>query len=1119
MIRTSLQLFTCVFIITFLAGCSYNKQETLYTALNPNHSGIRFANTITENNADTTLISEFAYMGGGVGIGDFNNDGLKDIYFSGNQVSGKLYLNKGANRFEDITEKAGVSTSIWTTGVSIVDINADGFDDIYLCAFGKDLVTRAKNLLFINQGDLSFKEQAIEYGLADTSYSTQASFFDYDKDGDLDMYLLNYRLNGPNANSIYPKDLSGTSPGNDKLYRNDGDTLAKGHPYFTDVSMEAGIKEDGYGLGITISDFNGDNWPDVYVANDFLSNDELWLNNKNGTFTNCIRQAVKHQSYSSMGTDAADINNDGLPDITTLDMMPEYNERKKLQASFMNYERYERERQLDYDPEFVRNMLQLNNGTQFRSDTAFPFFSEIGQLAGISETDWSWSVLMADFNNDGWKDMHITNGIGRDYINADFVQFTAAKGEDFFDAEDRKALNNELISLKHVLLSNYLYINNHNYSFTDYSSKGGIDEKALSNGAAYADLDNDGDLDLVINNINREAFVFINNTINKESPVKAHFLRINLEGDALNQDAFGAKVFVYANNQIQMQEQLPVRGYLSSVDQTLVFGLGESQKVDSIVIVWPNDKTQTIKNITVDTVLGFSQKMATAHFVPAQQPPPALFTEATHAKNILYRQVEVPVNDYAQHRLLPQKFSQLGPFITSGDVNGDGLTDFFVGGAFNFSGALFLQQANGSFKRGRFKEESKMQEDADCILFDADGDSDKDLLITSGDTRYEEGSGYYRPRLFKNDGKGNFSLDTTAISPSVKTIAGCVREADFDGDGDLDVFIGGRVSKQYPVIPQSFLLQNNGGRFADITEKICPQLRNAGMITGAVWADIDKDKRPDLILAGEWMPLRIFKNKPNQLEEITNGVGLSDNNGMWRTITANDIDDDGDIDLIAGNLGQNCKYHVSPNEPMKVFAKDIDGNGSIDPVPFYYIRDDQNKRTLYPAVNRDQLADQVPSVKKKFLKHQQYAAAGLDDIFPDKKDLLELTCNEIRSCYFENLGNGKFSKHALPIEAQFAPVNSILCDDLDNDGRKDLLLAGNEYNTEVMTGRYDASFGLFLKGILPYGFVSVPAVKSGFLIHNDVRSMNIITTGNKRKLIIAGVNNDSLRVFQVNDNR
>ena len=1103
--------------IILLASCSNQQNNKLFTQLTAAESGISFSNDIHDNDSSHSFINEFGYMGGGVGIGDFNNDGLKDIFFTGNQVSSRLYINKGNNQFDDITEKAGIATDVWCTGVSIADINHDGYDDIYVCVFGKDLLHRAKNLLFINQHDLSFKEEAAAYGLADSGYSTQAAFLDYDKDGDLDMYLANYLLSSKNTNTIFPRDRSGRSAANDKLYRNDGDSAHAGHPVFSDVSMQAGIKEDGYGLGVSVSDFNNDGWPDIYVANDFISNDELWLNNQNGSFTNCIGKAIQHQSYSSMGSDVADINNDALPDILTLDMLPEYNERKKTSFSFMNYERYESERAMGYEPEFMRNMLQLNNGNRMLGDTSIPFFSEIGQLAGIQATDWSWSVLLADFNNDGWKDIHVTNGIGRDFINADFLEFS----NNIFNStrireEQEKAIRKKLASLKHVNLPNYLYTNNHDLTFTDDSENGGVNEPSMSNGAAYADLDNDGDLDLVVNNISREAFVFINNTNQKNKPVAAHYLSLQLKGDSLNQHGFGSKVLVYNNGKAQMQEQNPVRGYFSSVDQQLIFGLGKNEQVDSLLVVWPDGKNQLLKNIAADTILVLSWKDAGINSSVLTSGPASLFTDISSSSGILYKHQDNPFNDYTLQRLLPQKYSQLGPFITTGDINKDGATDFFIGGGFNFSGRIFTQ-AGQTFRSKNLTDSIKFEEDMDCILFDADKDGDDDLLVTGGDMQYEENSNYYKPRLYSNDGKGNFSLQFNAVPDAVNTIAGCVSAGDYDGDGDLDLFIGGRVSKKYPLSPNSYLLQNNQGVFTDVTAKVCPALQKAGMVTSAVWTDFDNDKQTDLVIAGEWMPVQFFKNNHGNLGEATASTGLTQMNGMWRSLIATDMDNDGDMDLVAGNLGLNCEYKTSVAEPIQLFATDLDGNGSIDPVFFYYIKGMDGKKHSYPAIGRSRLADQVPAIKKQFLLHEDYSHAGFDEIFKGKaKDKIqEFYCDETRSCYFENTGKGKFVKHVLPMQAQFAPVNAIICDDLDSDGVKDLLLAGNEYQTEVMTGRYDASYGCFLRGSKNKSFTSVPPVESGFVLNGDVKDMSLVRLSNGQRILLAAVNNDSMRVFRI----
>ena len=1111
---------TCffIFIVSINTSCKHKQDVRLFTQLAPSVSGISFSNDIHDNDSTYSFINEFGYMGGGVGIGDFNNDGLKDIFFVGNQVSSRLYLNKGKYQFDDITEKAGVGTNAWCTGVSIVDINNDGFDDIYVSVFGKDLMRRSKNQLFINQRDLTFKDEAEKYGLADTGYSSQAAFFDYDRDGDLDMYLTNYLLSTKNTNTIYPRDKSGYSAANDKLYRNDGDVAQAGHPVFTDVSMQAGIKEDGYGLGVSISDFNNDGWPDIYVANDFVSNDLLWLNNRNGTFTNCIADAIQHQSYSSMGADAADINNDALSDILTLDMLPEFNQRRKTSFSFMNYERYQAERAMGYEPEFMRNMLQLNNGNHPGSDSAMPFFSEIGQLSGVHATDWSWSVLLADFNNDGWKDIHVTNGIGRDFTDADFLEFSS----NIFSSnrnrtEQESAIRKKLASLQHVNLPNYLYLNNGDLTFADYSEQAGINELSMSNGAAYADLDNDGDLDLVINNINKKAFVFLNNTNQESKGATNHFLSLRLKGDSLNKNGFGAKVLVYANGQIQFQEAYPVRGYFSSVDQQMLFGLGDNDHADSLVIIWPDGRKQSLKNISANTTLELLWKNAGAGSLSAESRQPLLFTDITSSAGLEYRHHDNPFNDYATQRLLPQKYSQLGPFIATGDVNNDGATDFFIGGGFNFSGKIFTQQPDYVFSSNNLIDSIKFEEDMDCVLFDADNNGDADLLVTSGDMQYEENSIYYKPRLYKNEGQGRFSLAPTAIPDEIRIIAGCVSAGDYDGDGDLDLFIGGRVSKKYPLAPRSYLLQNNSGVFTDVTQKVSPALENAGMVTSSVWTDFDKDGQVDLVIAGEWMPLRFFKNNNGKLVDATSATGLGQANGMWRSLAATDMDNDGDIDLVAGNLGLNCDFQVSAEEPMQLYATDLDGNGSIDPLIFFYIKGEDGKKRSVPAITRNRFSDQVPGIKKRFLHHGDYAKATFNDIFKghDKDKILQLHCEETRSCYFENLGNGKFVKRPLPVEAQFAPVNAILCDDFDNDGFKDLLLAGNEYQAEVISGRYDASYGCFLRGNNTKSFTPVSPVKSGFILNGDVKDMELITLPNQEKIILVAVNNDLMRVFRI----
>lgn len=1107
-------IIVCLVIGCIAFSCKEKKQRELFTFLSSTQSGITFSNNIDETKIAGEALNEFAYMGGGVGVLDVNNDGLKDLFFCGNQVSSKLYLNKGNNTFEDITTSAGVATKDWITGVSVVDINADGYDDFYLCTYSNNANERARNLLFINQKNNTFKEEAFEYGLADTGYSTQAAFFDYDKDGDLDMYLSNYMLNASySANYLFRKNITGSSPANDRLYRNDGNK--NGHPVFTDVSMEAGIKEDGYGLSVSVCDFNMDGWPDIFVSNDFISNDNLWLNNKNGTFSNVLESTTKHQSYSSMGSDAADINNDNKFDFASVDMMPEDNYRKKQIFSFMNYERYQEEREMGYAPEFSRNTLQLNNGNYWKGDTAFPFFSEIGQLAGISETDWSWSILFADFDNDGYKDLHITNGIGRDFINADFIAFSQTNDNNTGSEQSKKTLKDKLVALNHIDLSNYLFRNNGGYTYSNITDSSGIKQNSLSNGAAYIDLDNDGDLDLVVNNINKEAFILINNQNQRGRPKTSHSIGFILKGDSLNTKGFGAKLFVYANGMQQVQEQYPVRGYLSSVDTKLLFGMGNNQKADSVVVIWANNKKQVLQNIYADSTYTLYQKDANETWQPSAVINPVLFNDVTAAVNAVYKHNDYIFNDYAEQRLLPQKYSQLGPFIATGDMDNDGKQDFYIGGGFNSNGKIFTQTNGAIFKGKDFTLSSKFEEDAASTLFDADGDGDLDLLVTYGDMRFSDTSIHYQPRLYLNDGKGNFTLSTNAIPSHVRTIAGCVAIADYDEDGDIDIFIGGRVSKQYPLPPNSYLLQNNKGVFTDVTNKVCPALSKAGMITAAQWADYDNDKHPDLIIAGEYMPVRFFKNNGATFTEATASTGLQHMDGLWRSLVAADVDGDGDIDFIAGNLGANCNYQASAAYPMKLYADDIDKNGSIDPVLFYYIKDADGKRKLYPSINKNQLAMQVPLINKQYASNKDFTTATADKIFGNSKSLVVLTCSETRSCWIENKGNGQFEMHALPGEAQFAPVNAIICDDLDGDGIKDILLAGNEYQAEVLTGRYDALYGCFLKGDNKKQFKAISPVVSGFKVDGDVKDMKMITTVTNKKLILVAVNNDYLKVFEV----
>ena len=1112
-------LFFCVGLVC--CSSPKNKEGLNFTSLPSSKTGIDFKNIIVENDSLNMFTNEYTYMGAGVGIGDFNNDGLPDIFFAGNQVSSKLYLNKGKMQFEDITQKAGLSTTSWCTGVSVVDINNDGWLDIYVCVSGKVPDAKRKNLLFINQHNLSFKEEAAAYGLAETAYCTQAVFFDYDKDGRLDMYLLNHDLTDARPNDIKDKKVDSNAIAADKLFHNDGIPAGMDHPVFSNISKQAGITEDGNGLGVVVSDFNGDGYPDIYVANDYIRNDLLWLNNKNGTFSNCITSALKHQSYSSMGTDAADLNNDRLPDIISLDMQPETSERKKMMYSFLSDQRHQLEMQKGYEPEYIHNMLQLNNGNRFVNNRQEPFFSEISELAGIAETDWSWSVLIADLDNDGWKDIHIANGMGRDPTNIDFLEYrhntVVQTGIPDNNAAQQKVFVNHLASLGSVPMRNYIYRNKGNCSFEDVSVKAGISEMAISNGAVYVDLDNDGDLDLITNNINGNAFVLQNETNTPDIRLrKNNYLTIKLNGSAFNKDGFGALVYAYSKGFTQMVEQSPVRGYLSSVDNRLHVGLGNNQ-IDSLKIIWPDGKTQLLPHPVCNKLLQVDYSAAVNGFYATPIEARPFFNEVTQQVKTDFQHRETFFFDYAFQPLIQQKYSQEGPFISTGDINGDGLEDFFIGGAFHQSGKVFLQQKDGSFSGKDLVKAIKNEEDLQSILFDADGDKDLDLLVIGGSSEFDVNSSFYQPRLYLNDGKGNFSLSNTAFSPLVRTPGKAVAVADMDGDGDMDIFIGGRVSLgSFPQPPRSYILRNDKGKFTDVTTTVCPALENPGLLNAAVWVDIDNDKKPDLIIAGDWMPIRIFKNNGTSLTEITEQSGLSRLPGFWRSLAVVDIDHDGNLDIVAGNLGLNNPYHINSQQPAQMIAKDFDGNGVVDPIFCYWIKNSLGIYQLSSGISRDEWATQVPAIKKQFDNNAAYAKASMDQLFtkPAMDQSMVLNCAETRSGYFKNDGKGKFNFHAFPVMAQFAPVNALVCTDLNGDGNTDIIVAGNEYQTQVSAGRYDASYGLVLMGDSKGVFNALSPVSSGLIIDGDTKDLKLIHLP-KQQLLLAAVNDEKMKAFVV----
>ncbi len=1093
-------------IFSALIFQSCKDDNILFQKLSSSETGIDFANTITESDSLNVFNFEYIYNGGGLGIGDFNGDGFQDVYFAGNQVSSKLYINKGTSlQFEDVTQQSKTNTQTWCTGVSVIDINQDGKLDVYLSTIHPKKDKKVPNLLFINQGNNKngvpiFVESAQKVGLADSSYATQMAFLDYDLDGDLDAYLLTNALESFSRNNVRPKEHNTSSKSIDKFFRNDGNG-ADGLPIFKNVSKEVGITEEGWGLGICVKDINRDGYPDVYVANDFLSNDLLYINNRNGTFTNKISEYLRHQSHNSMGIDIADFNNDGFEDISVMDMMPDDNLRQKNMFGSVSYDAYDRAITMGYEPQFVRNMLQLNNGNGS--------FSDIGYLAGTNATDWSWSTLFADFDNDGWRDLLITNGYRKDVTDLDFITYQSELKMFGSDTEKLKKLRDEAEKMAEVKKSNFLFHNNKDLTFTDKAKDWGLSEPSFSNGAAYADFDNDGDLDLVMNNINDKAFVYKNTLNDTKESKKNDYLRIKFEGNEGNRDGLGAKVEVFYEGKKQFAEHTNQRGYVSSVEPIMHIGLGENTVIDSLKISWQSGKSQILTNIKTNQILVIQEKNALLNQenIPLNT---TIFEEVSAQHNINIRHEENLFVDFKNQPCLPHKHSQAGPGLAVGDVNGDGLDDFYMGTSYRNNGKIYLQTPDGKFKPSEIyhDKEPKIQEDLGVLFFDADGDKDLDFYAVSGGTEFGIGSQSYQDRLYKNDGKGHFQHDLNAL-PSTVASGGVVTAADFDKDGDLDLFVGGRiVAGRYPEIPESYLLQNDGkGNFKNITPDA---LKKVGLITAALWTDYDNDNDPDLILTGEWMPILIFDNKNGQLSENINS-NLKSKIGWWNSLTGADFDNDGDIDYVAGNLGLNSKYKATDAQPVTIYAKDYDQNGMLDPLMSHYI---QGKEFLtHPRMT---LVDQLVAMRRLLPTFKDYGKMGVEDILKegDLKGANIIKANYFQSAYIENKGKGNFEIKPLPMEAQFAPTFGLCAKDVDQDGNLDLMTVGNSYATEVLTGRYDAGIGNYLKGDGKGNFKNIAINQSGFFVNGDAKAMAEIRLKNGENLVLVTRNNDMMLAFR-----
>lgn len=1097
-----LSFFCVAFFFMLLLGCE-TKKKSLFRLVDAGDSGIDFRNDMFESEQLNILNIDYFYNGGGVAIGDFNNDGLNDIFFTGNMVPNKLYLNKGDLEFDDVSEAAGIGGYYkWKSGVALVDVNNDGWLDIYVCAtISPDSVLRT-NMLFVNQGvdekgDIKFIDQAKDYGIADSGYSANAAFLDYDVDGDLDLYILTNEKQFGSTLTYRPKVNDGSSVNTDKLYRNNGNGT------FTNVAREAGILCEGHGLGIAVADINRDGLPDVYVGNDYLTNDVMYVNKGSGLFENEIDEWIKHQSRFSMGNDVSDINNDGHLDVITLDMLPETNFRKKTVMGSAGYITYINDKRFGYAHQYVRNMLQLNNGNGT--------FSEIGQLAGVYQTEWSWAPLFADLDNDGFKDLFITNGFPKDITDRDFISYREK-------VHGLVGVNDLLKEVPSVKVPNYVFKNNGDLTFSDVSKEWGFDQPSFSNGAAYADLDNDGDLDCVINNINDVASLYENTLYSgrdKEGSKSNHFLRIKLKGAVGNLSGLGTKITLMYDDRMQYHEHSIYRGYISTVEDVVHFGLGSATHIDTIFVEWPDGKKHLVLNQKADQLLVIDHKTAQQDL---QRPgklrdaAPVMVKDVSAQTGIHYIHAEEDKIDFNVQRTLPHKLSQSGPGIAVGDVNQDGLEDFYVGGAAGFPGSLFLQRGNGSFALSQ-PFGSKEEEDTGILLFDADGDGDLDMYVVSGSYEFEPGSQKYQDRLYKNDGKGKFKVDMAAL-PAATASGSCVRAADFDSDGDLDLFVGGRVPPgKYPLADESFLLRNNGGVFSNVTNKLCPELTKAGMVTDAIWSDFDNDGKVDLVVVGEFMAVTFFRNINDRFEKIGD-TGIDRHTGWFNSVAGGDFDNDGDVDYVAGNLGLNNYYCVSYNQPLEICAKDFDGNGSMDAVLSCYTKAEDGTMKSYPAHFWEDLNSQSPQFRQQFNYYREFAQTTTDQLFSpeDVKDALKLSANYMATSYIENKGDGKFSITPLPVLAQVAPVNGIVVDDVDMDGNLDILMIGNDYGNEVTAGQYDAFTGLVLKGDGSGKFEVVPSVKSGFFVNGDAKGLVRLFRKNG-DLYIATQNRDSIKVF------
>ncbi|MBA4408139.1 MAG: VCBS repeat-containing protein [Bacteroidota bacterium] len=1045
------------------------------------------------------------YNGGGVALGDINNDGLIDIFMVSNMETNVLYLNKGNLKFEDISKKAGIEGNGWSTGVSFADVNGDGFLDIYVCKSGNVSGIQSRNELYINNGDLTFSEKAIEYGVDEQGNSTQGVFFDYDKDGDLDMYLLK---NFPKAigsfNLKENQRLVRDPLGGHKLLRNDENK-------FTDVSVQAGIYGStiAFGLGVTVGDINQDGWMDIYVSNDFFERDYIYINKHDGTFKECLTDMMRSTSAASMGADMADINNDHYPEIFSTDMVPEHDDRLKTKTTFDSWENYFSNVRNGYDHQFTRNMLQLNN--------ADGTFSEIGRMAGVNATDWSWGSLIMDMDNDGLKDIFVANGIYKDLTDQDYIQFFSNRDMVMSIMSGNNVNYRKLIDgIPSVKISSYAFRNTGDYRFQNMANNWGLGTPAHSNGSAYGDLDNDGDFDLVVNNVNMPMFIYQNET-NKLLP-ENHYLKIILKGEGGNTEAIGAKITVRNKGKLFYLEQMPMRGYLSTVDPRPNFGLGNLTIVDSLIIDWPNEKRTVMTSVPTNQILTFFQKDASEAATIDNQlstSPKPYFKEISDENKINFIHVESDFNDFEREKLIYHMLSTEGPRMCKGDVNADGLEDIFIGGAKGQRGSLMVQNKDGTFKtiEKELFEADQISEDMDCEMFDADNDGDLDLYVASGGNEFPESSSALSDRLYFNNGKGNFSKSDQILPAGIYESTSCVKATDFDQDGVMELFVGTRLKPfLYGVPVNGYILENDGkGNFRNVTDQVAPELKNIGMIRDMLWEDVDNDGDKDIILAGEWMPLKILINEKGIFKERKDAFGIKNTAGWWNCLAAADVDKDGDIDFIAGNHGLNSRFKATEEKPVSMYVNDFDLNGTAEQIICAYDGD-----VSFPLALKHDLTRQLPGMEKKYPTYEMYKNQKITDLFSPEQltNAIHLDATLLETALFINDGTGHFSMKNLPSEAQFSPVFAVEITDFDGDGNPDILLGGNLYNAKPEVGRYDASYGTYLSGDGHGNFKFIPATKTGFRLEGEVRDIVEVKTSTGKILVVAR-NNDKTQVFKI----